>query len=107
MGGRTPLFTGQRLVPIPTPSQLQHQQQEIVALTHFNVATFYRDGDPACDASNWASSQKPSSFAPQKLNISNWIENYKAVGAKSGILTAKHGCGSFFVAHECHASERR
>ena len=64
-----------------------------------SMATFYKDGDPACDHNNWDTSQKPSSFAPSNLNISNWIENYKAVGCKSGILTAKHGCAagtSFF-----------
>jgi alpha-L-fucosidase len=82
-------------VPLPTPAQLHYQQQEIVALTHFNMATFFREGDPACDASNWQDSQKPSAFAPTNLNISNWIESYKAVGAKSAILTAKHGCGFF------------
>ena len=80
-------------IPVPTAAQLRYQQQEVVALTHSNMATFYHDGDPACDASNWATSQKPGSFAPTNLNISNWIESYKAVGAKSGILTAKHGCG--------------
>merc|ERR1719329_1586067 len=80
-------------VPLPTKSQLIYQQREIVALTHFNMATFYTDGDPACNSFNWKTSQKPSSFAPSNLNISNWIENYNLVGAKSGILTAKHGCG--------------
>ena len=80
-------------IPLPTAAQLAYQQQEIVALTHFNMATFYQDGDPACTAANWGTSQKPASFAPTALNISNWIENYKVVGAKSGILTAKHGCG--------------
>ena len=100
-------------VPLPTEAQLNYQRQEIVALvkpahphptrgdpiphgpsqTHFNMATFFRNGDPACDASNWAESQKPSSFAPTRLNISNWIEGYKAIGARSAILTAKHGCG--------------
>jgi alpha-L-fucosidase len=67
----------------------------VAFIRHFNMATFYKDGDPACDASNWDTSQKPSSFAPTNLNISNWIENYKYVGARSGILTAKHGCGFF------------
>ena len=84
---------GTATIPVPTAAQLRYQQQEIVALTHFNMATFYHDGDPACNPSNWADSQKPSSFAPTHLNISNWIESYKAIGAKSGILTAKHGCG--------------
>ena len=80
-------------VPLPTRAQLLYQQRELVALTHFNMATFYRDGDPACDASNWNTSKEPSSFAPTNMNVSNWIENYQAVGVKSGILTAKHGCG--------------
>ena len=80
-------------IPVPTAAQLQYQQQELVALTHFNMATFYKNGDPACDPSNWAESQLPSSFAPTNLNMSNWIESYKALGARSGILTAKHGCG--------------
>ena len=54
----------------------------------FNMATFYKDGDPACDAGNWATSQLPSSFKPSNLNISNWIEQgYQAVGVKSAILT--------------------
>ena len=82
-----------RGVPVPSAAQLEYQQREIVALTHFNMATFFREGDPACSAFNWAKSQKPAAFAPTKLNISNWLESYRAVGAKSAILTAKHGCG--------------
>ena len=74
-----------------------------VGLTHFNMATFFGDGDPSCNAQvraracaclracvcvslahsldrpfnarNWAQSQKPSAFAPTALNISNWIES--------------------------------
>ena len=57
------------------------------------MGTFFHEGDPACDADNWAESQKPSSFDPTNLNISNWIESFNALGATSAILTAKHGCG--------------
>lgn len=57
------------------------------------MATFYHDGDPACDKTNWGTSGQPSSFAPTNTNISNWIESYNAVGVQSVILTAKHGCG--------------
>ncbi len=39
---------------------------------HFNMATFFQDGDPACNATNWAAAQKPSSFQPTHLNVSNW-----------------------------------
>eukprot|EP00729_Bicosta_minor_P017100 gene17100-25960_t len=80
-------------IPLPTAAQLKYQQQELVGITHFNMATFYHDGDPACDKTNWGTSGQPSSFAPTNTNVSNWIESYNAVGVQSVILTAKHGCG--------------
>ena len=47
-------------VPKPTPPQLKYQKDEIMALIHFNMATFAKDGDPGCDASNW---NKKESYA--------------------------------------------
>ena len=92
-GGPAPPPAPVAPIPLPTAAQLAYQRQELVGLTHFNMATFFQDGDPACNAQNWARSQKPASFAPTSLNISNWIDSYRAVGVKSVILTAKHGCG--------------
>ncbi len=73
------------------------QRMEIGGLTHFNMATFSGvDGDPACSIFNWnvgPNTSNPATFAPTNLNISNWIESYKALGAGYGVLTAKHGCG--------------
>eukprot|EP01084_Bolivina_argentea_P246555 412606_1 len=83
----------QSTIPIPSLSQYEYQQREIVALTHFNMGTFYGDSDPSCNSKNWAQSGNPKNFAPLNLNITNWVESYKAVGAKSAVLTAKHGCG--------------
>ncbi|KAA0172032.1 hypothetical protein FNF28_00349 [Cafeteria roenbergensis] len=84
-------------VPTPTPDQLAWQRMEIGGLTHFNMATFSGvDGDPACSIFNWnvgPNTSNPATFAPTNLNISNWIESYKALGAGYGVLTAKHGCG--------------
>lgn len=37
------------------------------ALTHFNMATFFGDGDPACNPSNWPQSHAPSAFAPSQV----------------------------------------
>ena len=56
----------------------------VVSLTH--------SSDLACAQSNWNAnfnSSNPALFNPVKLNISNWIESYKAVGAKHAVLTAK------------------
>eukprot|EP00056_Hartaetosiga_gracilis_P003668 m.65889 g.65889 ORF g.65889 m.65889 type:complete len:586 (-) comp11539_c6_seq2:510-2267(-) len=83
-------------VPTPTPDQQIYQRHEIMGLTHFNMATFVKNGDPGCTSSNWNTGincSNPLTFNPVKLNISNWIESYKAVGAKHAVLTAKHGCG--------------
>lgn len=72
-----------------------------MALIHFNMATFARDGDPGCQADNWnikapyasGLTSDPATFNPEKLNISNWAESMLALGAKHAVLTAKHGCG--------------
>eukprot|EP00933_Yihiella_yeosuensis_P015403 TRINITY_DN13443_c0_g1_i1.p1 TRINITY_DN13443_c0_g1~~TRINITY_DN13443_c0_g1_i1.p1 ORF type:complete len:477 (+),score=78.65 TRINITY_DN13443_c0_g1_i1:62-1492(+) len=88
-------------LPIPTPSQVKYQQDEIMALVHFNMATFAQDGDPGCTAENWnvkapyasGKTSDAATFNPTKLNISNWVESMKDLGAKHSVLTAKHGCG--------------
>jgi hypothetical protein len=76
------------------------------ALIHFGMATFFHDCDPGCTSTNWqgcdsnggCNSSDPRSFNPTKLNVSNWVESFKAVGVTSAVLTAKHGCG--FLAWE-------
>lgn len=67
-------------LPQPTAAQLSWQKNEIMALVHFNMATFFRNGDPGCDASNWHASKDPRSFAPDSLNVSQWIVSMKALG---------------------------
>ena len=91
-GGAAGVATSPAL-PVPTPQQLRWQQGEIMALVHFNMATFFQNGDPGCDAGNWNESQKASSFAPNKLDTDNWAESMLALGVHEAVLTAKHGCG--------------
>lgn len=81
--------TATATVPQPTTPQLAWQRNEIMALIHFNMATFFQNGDPGCNAANWAQSQKPSSFAPARLNVSNWIASMRDLGVKEAVLTAK------------------
>ena len=80
-------------LPQPTPQQLAWQKNEIMALIHFNMATFFVNGDPGCSATNWPQSQHPAAFKPSKLNASQWTVSIKALGVKEAVLTAKHGCG--------------
>lgn len=56
------------------------------------MATFF--DDTSCNSNNWVNnSGNPLTFNPYLLNVTNWIESYKAAGAQSAVLTAKHSCG--------------
>eukprot|EP00041_Stephanoeca_diplocostata_P020989 m.480671 g.480671 ORF g.480671 m.480671 type:complete len:634 (-) comp21709_c0_seq4:260-2161(-) len=93
--------SGVETLPTPTAAQLRYQEGEIVALTHFNMATFVEDGDPGCNANNWnkkaiganGPSGDPSTFNPTQLDTDQWASVYARVGVKGAVLTAKHGCG--------------
>ena len=83
-------------VVLPTQGQIEYQTREIVALIHFNMATFVRDGDPGCQQDNWnkgANCSDPATFNPVLLDTDQWMESITALGAKSAVLTAKHGSG--------------
>ena len=69
-----------------------------MALVHFNMASFFEDGDPGCTPQNWpgaSGSSNPASFAPTALNASQWVDSMVAIGATEAVLTAKHGCGFY------------
>lgn len=56
----------------------------------------FQNGDPACNPSNWNAGincSNPATFNPTKLDTDQWVSIYKALGATSAVLTAKHGCG--------------
>lgn len=88
-------------VPLPTGPQLAYYRSELRALIHFNMATFIRDGDPGCNADNWNTAQPyaagkaslASTFNPAKLNYSQWLASFDALGIRNAVMTAKHGCG--------------
>jgi alpha-L-fucosidase len=87
-------------LPLPNAPQLAWQRGEIMALIHFNMATFFENGDPGCTAANWlpadgSGSGNPKSFAPTALNVSQWVDSMVAIGVDEAVLTAKHGCGFY------------
>eukprot|EP01116_Phalansterium_solitarium_P016964 TRINITY_DN405_c0_g2_i2.p2 TRINITY_DN405_c0_g2~~TRINITY_DN405_c0_g2_i2.p2 ORF type:complete len:393 (-),score=132.08 TRINITY_DN405_c0_g2_i2:133-1311(-) len=91
LAGALPLVQSQGL-PLPTPGQLRYETNEIAALIHFNMQTFFH----SCTKDNWVGlhgSSNPANFAPTNLNFSNWAVSFKAMGVKHAILTAKHDCG--------------
>lgn len=87
--------------PLPTAAQAKYQRHEIMALIHFNMATFAKDGDPGCSAENWdtkasyaaGKTRYAGTFQPALLNASQWVGVMHDLGAKHAVLTAKHGCG--------------
>lgn len=38
-------------------------------------------------------SSDPATFNPTKLNFSQWLESFDALGIRNAVMTAKHGCG--------------
>eukprot|EP01052_Picozoa_sp_SAG31_P016447 SAG31_NODE_1091_length_9958_cov_10.108429_3_plen_379_part_00 len=81
-------------LPKPTPEQLAWQQGEIMALIHFNMATYF--GESGCTSANWngsSGSSNPANFKPIQLDTDNWAQSMRALGVKESVLTAKHGCG--------------
>ena len=68
--------------------------------------TYATNGDPACGVGNWdvqapchgsscpaGKTRDAATFAPVKLNTSQWMDSITALGSTIAILTAKHGCG--------------
>lgn len=72
--------------PVPSPSQLAWQRDEIALFLHFGVNTF--------TDREWGDGREdPLIFAPSALDSQQWARAGKAAGARALILTAKHHDG--------------
>src|SRR5689334_1859336 len=72
--------------PVPSPSQLAWQRDELALFLHFGVNTF-------TDREWGDGTENPSIFAPAALDARQWTRAAKAAGAKAVVLTAKHHDG--------------
>ncbi len=72
--------------PVPTPSQLAWQRDELAMFVHFGVNTFtnreWGDG-----------TEDPAIFDPARLDARQWARSARAAGFRAMILTAKHHDG--------------
>ncbi len=73
--------------PLPTPSQLAWQQDELAMFLHFGVNTF-------TDREWGDGTESPEIFAPTALDARQWARKARAAGFHTMVLTAKHhdGC---------------
>ncbi len=80
------MLAGDVARPVPSPSQLEWQRDELAMFVHFGVNTFtnreWGDG-----------TEDPAIFAPTNLDAGQWARTAKAAGFRSMILTAKHHDG--------------
>jgi alpha-L-fucosidase len=72
--------------PVPTPSQLLWQQDELALFVHFGVNTF-------TDREWGDGTEKPSIFVPSALDARQWAKTARAAGFHAMVLTAKHHDG--------------
>jgi alpha-L-fucosidase len=72
--------------PVPSPSQLEWQRDELALFLHFGVNTFtdreWGDGH-----------EDPAIFAPARLDTRQWARAARAGGFRTMVLTAKHHDG--------------
>lgn len=75
-----------KVLALPSRSQMKFMEAEVGAFIHFTTNTFngIEHGDGSAD---------PSIFNPRKLDIDQWMEAAKNIGAKYIVLTARHEDG--------------
>ena len=79
-----PVYAGAR--PVPSPSQLAWQREELSLFTHFTVNTF-------TDKEWGDGTESPAIFNPSQFDARAWTRVAREAGFGSLILTAKHHDG--------------
>ena len=71
------------LLPVPSPTQLAWQKQEMAAFVHFGMNTF-------TNTEYGSGTDSPTLFNPTSLDAKQWITSFQNAGFREAILTAKH-----------------
>jgi alpha-L-fucosidase len=84
---------------LPTNAQLAWADAEIGVLIHFDVQVFKPEYEWRRDMGNHPS---PSVFNPTRLSTDQWMKAARDLGAKYGVLVAKHCSGFSLWPTEVH-----
>jgi alpha-L-fucosidase len=74
------------VLPVPSASQLEWQEAELVMFLHYGMNTMRR-------TDLGTGQEHPSEFNPEVVNVKQWVKVAKDAGFKYLILTAKHHDG--------------
>ncbi|OIV36580.1 alpha-L-fucosidase [Mangrovactinospora gilvigrisea] len=70
----------------PSPAQLAWQAREVTVFTHLGMNTLTdREWGSGCE--------DPATFAPPVLDVEQWMDVHRSMGAAQAMLTAKHHDG--------------
>ena len=80
---------------VPTPAQVAWQRQELLMFYHFGQATFsHWDGEnPNCNGRSWSEALLLENYAPDNLDVDQWVRVAAENGFREVILTTKHHDG--------------
>ena len=71
---------------VPSPKQLEFASWEVGAFFHYNL-------NPFTGQEHGDGQEPPSKFNPTKLNVDQWLDAAKKLGARYAVLTARHEGG--------------
>ncbi|MBP3202176.1 MAG: alpha-L-fucosidase [Bacteroidales bacterium] len=80
---------------LPSPAQVQWQRQELIMFYHYGQATFSGwDGENgSCNGTPWSEDLLLEHYAPEALDVDQWVKVAADNGFKEVIITAKHHDG--------------
>ena len=87
-------------LPRPTAEQARWQDYEIGIFYHYDVNPFCKSGWDHRQYNNFPTADV---FNPTKLDMNQWLEVAKALGAKYAVLTATHGSGFMLWQSDAYA----
>ena len=88
--GHSPTLRAEKGLVVPSPRQVAWAEAEMGVIIHFDMPVFH----PGYNWRKWGSHPPASSFAPNGVDVEQWVLTAKRLGANYAVLVAKH-CSGF------------